>query len=88
MEDLEVRPWPSWQVFAKAFKAQFEPLSKEERAREQIRRLVQIGNVNTCIYRFHELQNEIPAMNSERPIACSRMGSVFSCTNLHEQWSS
>ena len=53
----------SWQAFEKALKAQFEPLSKEERAREQIRKLVQTGNVNTYIYRFRELKNEIPSMN-------------------------
>ena len=54
----------SWQAFEKALKAQFEPLSKEEWAREQIWKLVQIGNVNTYIYRFRELKNEIPSMNS------------------------
>ena len=32
--ELGVRPWVSWQAFAKALKAQFEPLPKEERARE------------------------------------------------------
>ena len=48
-----------WQAFEKALKAQFEPLSKEERAREQIRKLVQTGNVNTYIYRFCEVKNEI-----------------------------
>ena len=31
-EELGVRPWVSWQAFEKALKAQFEPLSKEERA--------------------------------------------------------
>ena len=35
-KELGVQPWPTWQVFAKALKAQFEPLLKEERAREQI----------------------------------------------------
>ena len=35
--------------------------------REQIRKLVQTGNVNTYIYRFHELENEIPSMNSAEP---------------------
>ena len=33
-EDLGVRPWVSWKAFATALKAQFEPLSKEECARE------------------------------------------------------
>ena len=60
-EELGVRPWVSWQAFEKALKAQFEPLSKEERAREQIRKLVQTGNVNTYIYCFRELKNDIPS---------------------------
>ena len=60
--------------FEKALKAQFEPLSKEERAREQIRKLVQTRNVNTYIYRFRELKNEIPSMNSAEAFACSCMG--------------
>ena len=64
VEELGVRPWVSWQAFEKALKAQFEPLLKEERAREQIRKLVQTGNVNTYIYRFRELKNEKPSMNS------------------------
>ena len=34
-EELGVRPWVSWQAFEKALKAQFEPLSKEERARSK-----------------------------------------------------
>ena len=63
-EELGVRPWVSWQAFEKALKAQFEPLSKEEWAREQIQKLVQTRNVNMYIYRFHELKNEIPSMNS------------------------
>ena len=32
-------PWPEWQAFVRAFKAQFEPMSREERAHEQIRKL-------------------------------------------------
>ena len=32
-------PLPEWQAFVTALKAQFEPLSREERAREQIRNL-------------------------------------------------
>ena len=40
MEELDVQPWPTLQVFAKALKGQFEPLLKEERVREQIRKLV------------------------------------------------
>ena len=63
-EGLGVWPWVSWQAFEKALKAQFEPVSKEEGAREQIQKLVQIGNVNSYIYRFRELKNEIPLMNS------------------------
>ena len=31
-EELGVRPWVPWQAFEKALNAQFEPLSKEERA--------------------------------------------------------
>ena len=31
-EELGVRPWVSWKALEKALKAQFEPLSKEERA--------------------------------------------------------
>ena len=62
-DELGVRPWVSWQVFEKALKTQFEPLSKEERAREQILKLVQTRNVNTYIYRLCELKNEIPSMN-------------------------
>ena len=62
-EKLGVRPWVSWQAFEKALKAQFEPLSKEERARKQIWKLVQSGNVNTYIYCFRELKNEIPLVN-------------------------
>ena len=54
-EDLGARPWGSWQAFEKALKEQFEPLLKEEHAREQIQKLVQTGNVNTYIYRFREL---------------------------------
>ena len=65
-EELGVRPWVSWKAFEEALKAQFEPLSKEECAREQIRKLVQIGNVNTYIYCFRELKNEIPSMNSAK----------------------
>ena len=34
--ELGVQPWPTWQLIAKVLKAQFEPLSKEEHAREQI----------------------------------------------------
>ena len=68
-KELGDRPWMSWQAFEKVLKAQFEPLSKEERAREQIRKLVQTGNVNTYIYRFRELKNEIPSINSAE--ACS-----------------
>ena len=64
VEESEVQPWVSWQAFEKALKAQFEPLSKEEHAREQIRKLVQTANVNTSIYHFRELRNEIPSMNS------------------------
>ena len=63
-EELGTRPWVSWQAFTMAPKAQFEPLSKEECTKEQIRKLAQIGYVNTYIYRFHELKNEIPSMNS------------------------
>ena len=63
-DEWGVRPWVSWQAFKKALKAQFEPLSKEERAREQIWKLVQTRNVNTHIYHFRELKNEIPSMNS------------------------
>ena len=63
-EELGVRPWVPWQAFEKALKAQFQPLSKEERAQEQIRKLVQIGNVNMYISRFRKLKNEIPSMNS------------------------
>ena len=55
VEELDLQPWPTWQVYAKALEAQFEPLSKEEHAREQIWKLAQTGNVNTYIYRFHEL---------------------------------
>ena len=47
-----------------ALKAQFEPLLREEHAREQIRKLSQTGNVNNYNYRFRELMNEIPSMNS------------------------
>ena len=39
-KELGVRPWISWQAFEKALKGQFKPLLKEERARDQIRRLV------------------------------------------------
>ena len=63
IEDLGARPWVSWQAFEKALKPQFEPLSEEERAREQIRKLVQTRNVNTYIYHFRELKNKIPSMN-------------------------
>ena len=31
--------------------------------KEQIQKLVQIGNVNTYIYRFRQLKNEISLMN-------------------------
>ena len=61
-EDFGVRPWGSWQAFKMALKAHFEPLLKEEHAREYIQKLVQIGNVNTYIYHFCELKNEIPLM--------------------------
>ena len=47
-----------------ALKAQFEPLSREERAREQIRKLSQIGNATNDIYCFRKLMNEVPSMNS------------------------
>ena len=57
-------PWPEWQAFVTALKAQFEPLSREEHAHEQIRKLSQTGNVSNYIYHFHELMNEIPSMNS------------------------
>ena len=50
--------------FPKVLKAQFEPMSKEVGAREQNRKLLQIGNVNTYIYHFCGLQNELPLMNS------------------------
>ena len=62
-DELGIRPWVSWQAFEKALKAQFEPLSKEEQTREQTRKLVQTGHVNTYIYLFRELKNEIPSMN-------------------------
>ena len=55
----------TWQVFVKALKAQFEPLSKEVCVREQIQKLVQTNNVNNYICCFLELQNEIPSMNLE-----------------------
>ena len=57
-------PWPEWQAFVMALKAQFEPLSREEHACEQIWKLSQTRNVNNYIYRFRELMNEIPSMNS------------------------
>ena len=63
-KELDAQPWPTWPFFVKALKVQFEPLSKEDWAREQIWKLVQIGNVNTYIYHFRELQNKIPSMNS------------------------
>ena len=47
-----------------ALKAQFEPILREECAREQIWKLSQAGNVNNYIYHFHELMNEIPSMHS------------------------
>ena len=93
-EELGVRPWVSWQAFEKSLKAQFEPLSKEERVREQIRKLVQIGNVNTYIYRFRELKNEIPSMNLAEaynlfmhglnPQLCQLVGTMVISGNLEE----
>ena len=56
-EELGVQPWPTWQVFVKVLKAQVKPLLKEERVREQIRKLVPTANVDNYIYRFCELQN-------------------------------
>ena len=47
-----------------ALKAQFEPVSREEHAREQIWKLSQTGNVNNHIYHFCELMNDMPSMNS------------------------
>ena len=61
-KDLDFSPWTSWQVFAKALKAQFEPLSKEEHVREQTQKPTQMGNVHHCIYHCHDLQNDIPFM--------------------------
>lgn len=47
IEELGVTPWPIWQAFAMATGAQFESLSKEERVREQIQKLTQIGMSTT-----------------------------------------
>ena len=66
-DELRVLPWVPWQAFEKALKAQFERLSKEEHVREQIRKPVQTGNVNTYIYCFCELKDEIPSMSSAEP---------------------
>ena len=44
-----------------ALKAQFEPLSKEERAHNQIRKLTQTRNVHNYICCFKEVKNEIPS---------------------------
>ena len=49
VEELGVRPWVSWQAFEKALKAQFEPLSKEECAREQI---PEVGADKECQYLY------------------------------------
>ena len=38
--------WTDWKAFVTTLKAQFEPLSREEHAREQIQKLSQTGNVN------------------------------------------
>lgn len=62
-EKLGLMPWLTWQAFIMALKAQFESLPKEERAREQIQKLMQIGNVKNYIYHFRELHNDIPSMN-------------------------
>ena len=93
-EELGVRPWVSWQAFEKALKAQFEPLSREERAREYIQKLVQTRNVNTHIYCFRELKNEIPSMNSAEaynlfmhglnPQLHQLAGTMFTSGNLEE----
>ena len=64
IEQCGSTPWPEWQAFVTALKAQFEPLSREKRACEQIQKLSQTGNVNNYIYHFYELMNEIPSMNS------------------------
>lgn len=56
-------PWNSWEDFRHDVLAQFEPLTKEERAREQIRTLTQTGSVHNYVYRFTELRSDIPSMN-------------------------
>ena len=43
--------------------AQFEPLSKEECAHEQLQNLSQTSSVHTYVYRFTTLRSEVPSMN-------------------------
>lgn len=62
-EDAGRPPWNDWAAFRHDVLAQFEPLSKEERAREQIRALTQTGSVHVYVYRFTELRSDIPSMN-------------------------
>ena len=91
---LGVCPWLSWQAFEKALKAKFEPLLKEECAREQIRKLVKTGNVNNYIYCLRKLKNKIPSMNSAEayslfihglnPQLCQLIRTMVTSRNLEE----
>ena len=56
-------PWADWNGFKRELLAQFESLSKEERAREQLRNLSQTGSVHTYVYRFTALRSDVPSMN-------------------------
>ena len=63
-EALRQPPFTDWAAFRAAFIAQFEPLASEETARAQIRAHTQTGSVQAYLYRFQELKNLIPSMNT------------------------
>ena len=56
-------PWATWAEFCDALRGQFEPISREERARRAIHDLKQTGSVGQYIYRFNELRAYISSMN-------------------------
>ncbi len=56
-------PWTGWEEFCTELLAQFEPSSKQERARDQLRTLTQAGSIHAYVYRFTTLYADVPTMN-------------------------
>lgn len=66
--------WTNWEEFRHDVLARYEPLSKEERAREQLRTLSQTGSVHTYVFKFETLRADVPSMNASEAFSLFMRG--------------